>query len=235
MQRPTPEPPDIAEKGARDQRSDTRLFFQLLCFTACTDAAPVIDAVKAANLPTVVYQNLNDPLGIGVLTFSKNPDDFLGPVRNLFQQKPFTSLAPVHDLTMFGRTYSIGYEHDLDETLLHRPARTALNPEWPWAIWYPLRRSGAFNQLPRGEQNNILKEHGTIGMAFGSADYAHDIRLACHGLDKNDNDFVIALTGKDLHPLSAIIQTMRKTKQTSLYLTHLGPFFTAKAIYQSKP
>ena len=75
----------------------------------------------------------------------------------------------------------------------------------------------------------ILAEHGTIGMSFGVGDYAHDIRLACHGLDKDDNDFVIGLIGKDLYPLSAIVQTMRKTQQTSLYLERLGPFFVGRA------
>ena len=51
-------------------------------------------------------------------------------------------------------------------------------------------------------------------MAFGAADYAHDVRLACHGLDRDDNDFVIGLIGKDLFPLSAVVQSMRKTQQT---------------------
>ncbi len=234
MQPTNPETPDIREKGARDQRSDSRLFFQLMCFGGCRDTTAAIDAVKASCLQAVVYEDLHNPFGIGVLTMSQSPDDFLGPVRQLFQQRPFAGLHPMHDLTMFGRTYTIGYEHDLNETLIHRPTRTALNPDWPWAVWYPLRRSGAFNRLPRDEQNNILKEHGTLGMAFGSADYAHDIRLACHGLDRDDNDFVIGLTGKDLHPLSAIVQAMRKTKQTAQYLTNLGPFFVGKAVYQSK-
>ena len=104
---------------------------------------------------------------------------------------------------MLGRTYSIGYEPDLPEVLLHRPRRTVLNPVWKWAVWYPLRRSGKFAQLPADEQRVILAEHGTIGMSFGVGDYAHDIRLACHGLDKDDNDFVIGLIGKELYPLSA--------------------------------
>ncbi len=34
-------------------------------------------------------------------------------------------------------------------------------------------------------------EHGGIGHAYGRAGYGTDIRLACHGLDKNDNDFVV--------------------------------------------
>ncbi len=78
-----------------------------------------------------------------------------------------------------------------------------LNPDWRWAIWYPLRRSGRFAQLTAEEQRTILAEHGAIGKAFGAADYAHDVRLACHGLDRDDNDFVIGLIGKELFPLSA--------------------------------
>ena len=122
---------------------------------------------------------------------------------------------------------------DLIDVLLQRPRRTVLNPAWPWAVWYPLRRSGRFAQLPPDEQRVILAEHGTIGMSFGAADLAHDIRLACHGLDKDDNDFVIGLIGKDLYPLSAIVQAMRKTQQTALYLERLGPFFVGRAIWQS--
>jgi chlorite dismutase len=134
---------------------------------------------------------------------------------------------------MLGRTYSIGYEMDLREVLVERPMRTALNPAWKWAVWYPLRRSGRFAQLPIEEQRVILAEHGAIGMAFGAADHAHDIRLACHGLAKDDNDFVVGLLGKELYPLSAIVQAMRKTQQTSLYLERLGPFFVGRAIWQS--
>ncbi len=77
-------------------------------------------------------------------------------------------------------------------------------------------------------------EHGMIGRAFGEKDYGHDIRLACHGLDANDNDFVIGLIGKELHPLSALVQTMRGTKQTSTYIERMGPFFIGKVAWQSK-
>jgi chlorite dismutase len=165
---------------------------------------------------------------------SQNPNDFLDSFRPVLHSEPFSALIPKPEYTMFGRTYSIGYEPDLAEALLRRPKRTVLNRDWPWAIWYPLRRSGRFEQLPADQQRSILAEHGTIGIAFGSADYAHDIRLACHGLDKADNDFVIGLIGKDLHPLSAIVQSMRKTQQTSLYLERLGPFFIGRAVWQAE-
>ena len=53
-------------------------------------------------------------------------------------------------------------------------------------------------------------------------DYAHDIRLACYGLDKNDNDFVIGLIGKELHPLSHVVQAMRTTRQTAEFRDKLS-------------
>lgn len=134
---------------------------------------------------------------------------------------------------MLGRTYAIGYEQDLEQTLVERPRRRVLDPALRWAIWYPLRRAGSFEQLPRQEQNTVLMEHGGIGMAFGRAGLGYDIRLACHGLDQADNDFVVGLLGPELHPLSVIVQRMRKTKQTSLHLERLGPFFVGRVAWQA--
>jgi len=165
---------------------------------------------------------------------SEDPAFFLDRVRPLLNGPAFRPLLQKPEYTMMGRTYAIGYEPDLEEVLLARPRRTVLNREWNWAVWYPLRRSGKFAQLPPDEQRVILAEHGAIGMSFGVADYAHDIRLACHGLDKGDNDFIVGLLGKELYPLSAVVQAMRKTQQTSLYLERLGPFFVGRALWQSE-
>jgi hypothetical protein len=220
-------------KGGQPQRADTRLFMQFLAFGGCTDPAPLADALERAGLAAVLYEDMNDPRGVAVLTFSDNPSFFLDQVRPLLNRPPFSMLTQKPEYTMVGRTYSLGYEPDLLDVLLQRPRRTVLNPDWRWSIWYPLRRNGRFAQLPPEEQRTILAEHGAIGMSFGSADLAHDVRLACHGLDKDDNDFVIGLIGKDLYPLSAIVQAMRKTQQTSLYLDRLGPFFIGRAVWQS--
>ncbi len=55
-----------------------------------------------------------------------------------------------------------------------------------------------------------------VGRRYGAkADFAHDVRLARHGLDPHDNDFVIGLVGKELHPLSHVVQAMRATRQTA--------------------
>ena len=232
-----PEPPDLSERGGvkngEPQRSDRRLFMQFLAFGGCENTRPLVEAAAAGGFSGVLYEDVNDPRGVALLTVSEDPAFFLDRVRPMLNGPPFRPLVQKPEYTMLGRTYSIGYEPDLEETLLHRPRRSVLNAEWPWAVWYPLRRSGKFAQLPVDEQRVILAEHGTIGMSFGAADYAHDIRLACHGLDKGDNDFIVGLVGKDLYPLSAIVQAMRKTQQTALYLERLGPFFVGRAIWQS--
>ncbi len=235
--RRTLEPPDISEKGGLKggvpQRSDDRLFMQLLAFGGCTDAATLGSSLEQAGATGVVYEDLNDPRGVGVLLLHRDPNCFIDTLRPVLAGGRFAELVPKPEFTMLGRTYSLGYEPDLEEVLLKRPTRTVLNPAWRWAVWYPLRRNGRCAQLPADEQRVILAEHGAIGMTFGAADYAHDIRLACHGLDRNDNDFVVGLIGKDLYPMSAVVQAMRKTQQTSLYLDRLGPFFIGRAIWQS--
>jgi hypothetical protein len=232
-----PEPPDLREKGGlkggQPQRLDRRLFMQLLAFGGCPDAGPIGEALAAAGIDGVVYEDVLDPRGVALLAFSEDPTFFLDRLRPVLNRPPIDALAFKPAYTMLGRTYALGYEPDLLDVLLHRPRRTVLNPDWPWAVWYPLRRSGRFEQLPPAEQRAILGEHGAIGMAFGAGNYAHDIRLACHGLDRDDNDFVVGLVGPDLYPLSAVVQAMRKTQQTSLYLDRLGPFFVGRAAWQS--
>jgi chlorite dismutase len=231
------EPPDLSEKGGtRDgstQRSDERLFMQLLAFGGCPDARALAAELSGLPVETVVYEDLNDPAGVAILAFSQDPDRFLDTVRPALKQGALARLVLKPEYTMFGRTYSLGYEPDLHDTLVERPRRTVLNPDWPWGIWYPLRRSGAFAQLPADEQRRVLAEHGALGKAFGAGDLAHDVRLACHGLDRDDNDFVIGLIGKELFPLSALVQAMRRTQQTALYLDRLGPFFVGRKIDRS--
>ena len=227
------EAPDLSEKGGlKDgvpQRSDDRLFMQLLAFGGCEDSGAVAGQLASTGAECVIYEDVNDPRGIAVLTVARTPDQLFS-VRTALKAGPCAALVLKPDYTMLGRTYSLGYEPDLQDALLERPRRTVMNPAWPWAVWYPLRRNGRFAQLSDQEQRKVLSEHGAIGMAFGAADYVHDVRLACHGLDRNDNDFVIGLVGKDLFPLSAVVQTMRKTQQTSLYLDRLGPFFVGRAL-----
>ena len=227
---------DMSEKGKRDGKTislERRLFMQFMAFGKAFETESYIDRLVSEGLSSVLYEDINDPHGLGLLTFTENPEDLLTKSRPLLRSHPFAELHIKPEYTMLGRTYAIGYESDLEQVLITRPIERVTDPTIPWAIWYPVRRSGAFEQLTADEQRTILMEHGGIGRAYGKADLAYDIRLACFGLDKNDNDFVIGLLGHELFPLSSIVERMRKTKQTSLYLTNLGPFFVGKAIWQN--
>ena len=77
-----------------------------------------------------------------------------------------------------------------------------------------------------------MAEHGKIGRAYGDQDFAHDVRLACYGLDQDDNEFVIGLIGKELHPLSRVVESMRGTRQTAEFMQQMGPFFVGYAVHQ---
>jgi hypothetical protein len=228
---------DIRERGGirngEPQLSSKRLFMQLLAFGACTDPAPLSQLLSSHKIEGVLYQDVNDPQGIALLTWSDDPGFFISTLRPILHTPAFAALEPKLEYSMLGRTYSLGHEPNLEDWLLHKPKRAALDPAAPWAIWYPLRRKGEFSTLAPEDQGPILREHGKIGHSFGEAGFAQDIRLACFGLDKNDNDFIIGLTGKDLFPLSACIQAMRRTTQTSRYMQAMGPFFIGKAYWQS--
>lgn len=234
---------DVRERGAdRDgqpQRSDHRLFMQLLAFT-CSPELPVDravhdfgEALAASGVAAVIYHDVNHPLGLALLTWSENPEDFVLKVRPVLSRTELRGLVPRPELSMLGRTYGTGFETDLEYWLLRRPRETVLNGNWPWAVWYPLRRKGAFESIDGRTKGEILREHGEIGRSYGEAELAHDVRLACHGLDGADNEFVIGLIGKELHPLSHVVQAMRSTRQTSEFIEQMGPFFVGYVAWRS--
>jgi chlorite dismutase len=234
---------DINEYGGkRDgvrQAMNRRLFMQLLVFDAPVGAdADAIARYTAALLterwiPGVVYADVMAPRGIGLLVWGDDPTRFVREVRPLFTTEGLRGVTIRQEWAMIGRTYAIGHEPDLEHWLLKRPIENVTNEAYPWHLWYPLRRSGAFARLSPHEQSQILREHAQIGIAYGQQELAHDVRLACHGLDAKDNEFVIGLVGRDLHPLSHLVQTMRKTRQTSEYIVQMGPFFVGHAIGRS--
>ncbi len=227
---------DVSEKGALidgdAQRLDRRLFVQLLVFTDVADTDKLIKELSASNLEAVLYADVNNPTSVGLLTMAEDASFFTTTLRGFLSTSSLKEATLCPEYTMLGRTYAIGHERDLEDWLLKRPRRVASNRDWSWGVWYPLRRRGEFALLPKKTQGEILMEHAVIGRAFGEKDLGHDIRLVCPGLDKNDNDFVIALIGKDLAPLSKLVETMRSTKQTSTYIEKMGPFFVGKAIWQ---
>jgi hypothetical protein len=232
------EPIDIREKGRGADGTpitlDRRLFMQFLAFGDCADCRPLVEALEKNKIVGALYEDVNDPRGVAMLTLSEDPNYFVTTIRQFLNQPPFSTLIPKPEHTMLGRTYAQGYEPDLEEALFARPRSRIFDSQLSWVVWYPLRRAGSFERLSADEQRIILMEHSAIGRVFGKAGLGHDIRLACYGLDKQDNDFIIGLLGPQLYPLSAIVQRMRKTKQTSLHIEQMGPFFVGKVAWQAR-
>jgi len=232
-------PLDLSEKGRRGKEVislDRRLFMKFTAFTDVDDddRDKAIAAIEATGLAAAIYADINDPYGIGVMAASEDPADFTTRLRSAFHSEPFDDFDYKPEFDMLGRSYSIGYEPDLEDTLLTRPRTKLVDPRNEWVVWYPLQRAKGFYVLPKEKQMSILGEHGTLAKRYGAGGHATDIRLACHGLDRDDNDFVVGLLGPKLHPLSAVVQEMRRTEQTSQYLDRLGPFFIGKVIWQAK-
>jgi Chlorite dismutase len=240
-----PRAPGLAEidvheyGGKRDgvkQKLDRRTFMQLRVFNTPIGESPdaYAEALTARlvelNQPFVLYEDAASIRSLGLLVWDEDPARFTGNVRKAANQGILTKLDERLDFSMLGRTYSTGHEPDLEHVLLRRPIGNVLAPEYGWHVWYPLRRNGAFAVMDSHEQSIIMREHASIGMAYGQADYAHDIRLACHGMDARDNEFVIGLVSDNLHRLSHLVQTMRKTRQTSEFIVQMGPFFVGRAV-----
>ncbi|HEY2513331.1 MAG TPA: chlorite dismutase family protein [Polyangiaceae bacterium] len=236
---------DVNEYGGKKdgvkQSMNRRLFMQLLVFDVRPGDRPeeiakrTADQLRERKIAGVVYADAMNPRGLGLLTWSEDPAHFVRAVRPMFASEPLAPLANVElrpSYGMIGRTYSTGHEPDLEFVLLRRAIGNVLEPAYDWHVWYPLRRTGEFARVEPLEQSHILREHAALGMAYGQSELAHDIRLACHGLDAGDNEFVIGLVGRELHPLSHLVQAMRKTRQTSMYIEKMGPFFVGHATYR---
>jgi chlorite dismutase len=227
-------PIDVNEYGGKKdgvkQSMNRRLFMQLLVFrmpTAAADAtgAALLELLRARKVPGVVYADTMDPRGLALLSWGEDPSRFVREVRPLFSEAVLSTAELDRDYAMLGRTYSTGHEPDLEWTLLRRPIENVTNEAYRWHVWYPLRRKGSFAKLEPIDQSHILREHAALGIAYGQQELAHDVRLACHGIDAGDNEFVIGLVGSQLHPLSHLVQAMRKTRQTSEFIEKMGPFF----------
>lgn len=226
---------DLSEKGrgsdGKPVSLNRRLFMQFMAFRNANFDF-LVDQFKSISAQAVIYKELNDAQGIGVMVYCEDPGYIVDQIQPILCREELKDMEFREEFTMLGRTYSIGYEQDLEDVLLKRPARRVCDPSTPWAVYYPVRRSGMFERQSREDQRKMLMEHGGIGHAYGKGGFATDIRLASHGLSKDDNDFVIGLLGKELFPLSALVQHMRRTRQTSEFIERMGPFFIGRAAWQ---
>ena len=83
--RPVQKAVDISEKGKDGEGNitslDRRLYVQLVAFGDCGDTEACASALRESGLDCVLYAEVNDPNGIGVLTFSEDPAHFVTAVR----------------------------------------------------------------------------------------------------------------------------------------------------------
>ncbi len=223
----------VAQQAEEKKTENKNLFIQLSVFGGCENVKKVISTLEKHRTPAVVYEDLNDPLGIGVVTTYENPADFVELLRPALLDEPFPGLHQKHEMTMLGRTYEVGYEKDLEYSLLQKPKDRLNDNRYPWGVWYPLRRRSSYENLPAEKQREIQTEHMRIARSFSRDGSIGDIRLAAFGLNPVDQDFVVALLGQKLTPLSEIVQAMRKSIHTSEYIESLGPFFVGRVRWRS--
>ena len=125
---------DLREKGGvkagEQQTSDQRLFMQFMAFSGRIDG--LVASLEATKFGAVVYEDVNDPQGLGLLTWSADPDHFVSNVRPVLQGLPLV-LKP--EYTMLGRTYALGHEPNLEDWLMHRSPRSVTDPSWLWHVW----------------------------------------------------------------------------------------------------
>lgn len=224
---------DLSEKGrgagGEPVALNRRLFMQFMAFRN-GHVEDLVKQFERESVQAVIYQDLHDPNGFGVMAYCEDPTYLVEKVQPILKKQ--SELEYREEYTMLGRTYAIGYETDLEDVLIQRPVKRVCDPATSWAVYYPLRRSGEFERQSREDQRKMLAEHGGIGHAYGKSGFATDIRLAGHGLNKNDNDFIVGLLGDQLFPLSALVQHMRRTRQTSEFIQSMGPFFIGRVLWQ---
>jgi len=106
---------DLSEKGGvKDgvrQSMNRRLFMQLLVFDGCAGSPALIKALKESGIDSVLYEDINDPCGVALLTMNEEPDFFVTKLRAFLGRKEFASLDLKSEYTMFGRTYALGQIH----------------------------------------------------------------------------------------------------------------------------
>ena len=73
MTHPTEIQVDVQEHGANQQTLNQRLYMQLQVFGDCHDAHVLAHALRASGIEGVLYRDLNDPMGVGILAMHQDP------------------------------------------------------------------------------------------------------------------------------------------------------------------
>ena len=238
MSTETHEPIDIREKGRGADGTpvtlDRRLFMQFLAFGNCTGFRAVDPGIGTGQLPGALYEDVNDPRGVALLVLSEDPEYFVTTLRQFLNRPPFSALTPKPEYTMLGRTYAQGYEPDLEDALLHAAAEPRLRPGIAVGGLVSVAAGrflrAAFGRRATPHLDGAQRHRPRLRQ--GGAGPRHPPGLPWAGQERQR--FRDRPAGTELYPLSAIVQRMRKTKQTSLHIEHMGPFFVGKVAWQGK-
>src|SRR6185436_18641686 len=118
-----------AEKDGQPQVMDRRLWMQLFVFD-CVEAPPddvqrsLAAALETRGAAAVLYRDFSNPTGLGLLAWSEDPTELVTGVRAALNE--VRGIRHRHELAMLGRSYSSGFEPDLEYWLLRRPRETVL-------------------------------------------------------------------------------------------------------------
>src|SRR5262245_13261902 len=89
---------DVLERGAGGATSNRRLFMQLLVYSGASDAKLLTRALESHDVEAVLYADLGDPTGVGLLCFSEDPAFFVTTLRNMLSAEPFSALTSRPDM-----------------------------------------------------------------------------------------------------------------------------------------
>ena len=102
MSKPTDRALDLSEKGSGGESLDRRLFVQFLGFGGVD---PVLESVlmrdlESSSLIAVLYSDINDHRGVGLLIMSETSDFFVTELRRFLSSSSFAGLKPKPEYTM---------------------------------------------------------------------------------------------------------------------------------------
>ena len=84
---------DLSEKGRKQDGTpiylDKRLFMQFMAFSDCWNTNEIIKELEGTDMDLVLYADVNDPYGIGLLALSEDPDFFVGELRGFLNDSSF--------------------------------------------------------------------------------------------------------------------------------------------------
>src|SRR5688572_798987 len=88
---------DLAEKGRSSTgevlTSTRRLYMQCLAFGNVKDTQTLTWALQSAQISGALYEDINDPRGVGLLVYSEEPDYFVDELRSFLNKPPFGDLT----------------------------------------------------------------------------------------------------------------------------------------------